>query len=140
MFRAGETFRLYTGTGTDSQTDLFWGRGSGVWNNDFDTVFVYDPDAHQVANRPYSNPPTVTSVNPVSGSAAGGNSVVIKGANFVAVTAVRFGTVDVVSFTVNSATQITAIAPAQSAGQVYVRVTTGGYLISTGGTYTYAAP
>jgi hypothetical protein len=56
--------------------------------------------------------PTVTNLNPNTGPAAGGTSVVITGTNFVGVTAVRFGAIAATSFTVNSPTQITAVAPA----------------------------
>ena len=38
----GATVRLHTGSGTDSAADLYWGRGSAVWNNDGDTVYLYD--------------------------------------------------------------------------------------------------
>ncbi|MDE3080795.1 MAG: cadherin-like beta sandwich domain-containing protein, partial [Paracoccaceae bacterium] len=69
--------------------------------------------------------PTVTSISPTTGSASGGTSVVITGTGFSGVTAVSFGATAASAFTVNSATQITATAPAGS-GTVDVRVTTGG--------------
>jgi len=37
---AGETVTLHTGSGTDSDTDLYWGSGSPIWNNGGDTVTV----------------------------------------------------------------------------------------------------
>ena len=60
--------------------------------------------------------PTVTSVSPATGSTSGGSSVVIAGTGFTSTSAVTFGTVAATSFTVNSATQITATVPAGSAG------------------------
>ena len=69
-------------------------------------------------------PPTVTNVNPNSGPAAGGTSVVITGTNFFAVSAVMFGG-NAAAYTVNSPTQITATAPAGT-GTVDVTVTAGG--------------
>ncbi len=40
---AGAQVTLHTGTGSDTQTDLYWGRtDSAVWNNGGDTVYVYD--------------------------------------------------------------------------------------------------
>jgi hypothetical protein len=33
--------RLHSGPGADTSTDLYWGRGL-VWNNDHDTVMLYD--------------------------------------------------------------------------------------------------
>ena len=71
------------------------------------------------------NPPTVTAISPIAGPAAGGTTVVITGTNFIGATAVRFGTVNATSFTVNSATQITAVSPAGTVGStVQVSVTT----------------
>src|SRR5262249_22246571 len=58
-----------------------------------------------------------------TGTTAGGTSVTITGSNFTGATAVNFGSV-AASFTVNSATQITATAPPQWAGTVDVTVTT----------------
>ena len=88
--------------------------------------------------------PTVTSLNPAAGAAAGGNGVVIAGTGFTGATAVKFGTIDAGSFTVNSATQITATAPAATAGtSVDVTVTTPvGTSVATALStkYSYGAP
>jgi hypothetical protein len=56
-------------------------------------------------------PPTVSSVEPNGGPAAGGTSVRITGTDFNEVSAVQFGSTDAASFTVNSSTSITAISP-----------------------------
>ena len=65
--------------------------------------------------------PVVTSISPSSGAA--GSTVVITGTGFTGATAVTFGGVTA-SFTVNSATQITATVPAGTpSGQVDIRVT-----------------
>jgi large repetitive protein len=56
--------------------------------------------------------PAVTNVNPNTGPTSGGTSVTITGTNFSGTTAVRFGSNAAGSFTVNSATQITATSPA----------------------------
>jgi FG-GAP repeat/IPT/TIG domain len=68
-------------------------------------------------------PPTVTSVSPSEGREAGGTSVTIAGTNFGETTAVDFGSHPATSFTVNSASSITATAPAGT-GTVDVTVTT----------------
>ena len=34
--------RLHTGSGTDTTSDLYWGRSNPVWNNDGDTVYLHD--------------------------------------------------------------------------------------------------
>jgi probable HAF family extracellular repeat protein len=72
--------------------------------------------------------PTVTAVAPSHGPLAGGTTVTIAGANFfTAVTAVNFGSIPAASFSVNSATSITATSPpAQHVGTVHVTVTTAG--------------
>jgi hypothetical protein len=82
--------------------------------------------------------PTVTSINPASGSAAGGTTVVLTGTNFTGATAVSFGGTPATSFTVNSPTQITAVAPAHAAGTVQVTVTTA-VGTSSGVAFTYIA-
>ena len=65
--------------------------------------------------------PAVSGLNAASGPAAGGTSVVVTGTSFTGATAVRFGATNASSFTVNSDTQITAVAPAGS-GTVDVTV------------------
>ena len=69
-------------------------------------------------------PPTITSVSPTAGPTAGGTSVTITGTGFTGATAVKFGATAATAFTVNSATQITATAPAGVAGTVDITVTT----------------
>ena len=89
----------------------------------------------------YVPAPTVTAVSPASGSSLGGSTVTLTGTNFTGATAVTFGSTAATGFTVNSATQITAIAPAGSAGTVNVRVTTAGGTSATGAAdqFTYVA-
>ncbi|WP_063834225.1 IPT/TIG domain-containing protein [Nocardia rhamnosiphila] len=86
----------------------------------------------------YVGVPALTSISPASGSAAGGTTVVLTGTNLTGATAVSFGGTPATSFTVNSSTQITAVAPAHSVGTVLVRVTTAGGT-SNGVSYTYVA-
>jgi hypothetical protein len=69
-------------------------------------------------------PPSVHTLTPKDGKAAGGEAVHIAGAGFVGVTAVRFGSVEASEFTVNSLGSITAIAPAETVGLAQVTVTT----------------
>jgi hypothetical protein len=67
--------------------------------------------------------PLVTKVEPTSGPAAGGTSVTITGAGFSGATAVKFGSTNATSFTVNSESSITAVVP-PGTGTVDVTVTT----------------
>jgi len=69
--------------------------------------------------------PAVSSTSPSFGSVVGGTSVTITGTDFAGVSAVKFGTAAAAGFTVDSETQITAVAPSSTAvGPVDVTVTT----------------
>jgi competence protein ComEC len=50
---SGATVTLHTGSGTDTDTDLYWGSGSPIWNNDGDTVIVRTPDGTIVLEKSY---------------------------------------------------------------------------------------
>ena len=84
--------------------------------------------------------PTVTSVSPTSGPAAGGRIVTITGTNFTGATAVSFGGSSAIWFNVGSATSILAKSPAGS-GTVDVIVTTPDGTSATGAAdqFTYLA-
>lgn len=87
----------------------------------------------------YSAGPVLTSIAPNNGPVAGGTSVVLTGSGLTGVQAVRFGAQNALGFTVDSSTQITAVAPAGPGGGA-VPVT----VVSPGGTsgpvtYTYVA-
>ena len=97
--------------GTDNAYGQFW--------------WIRDPAIWSLTDSATPPSPTVGSLVPNFGPAAGGTSVMITGTNFGGVTAVKFGTVAASTYTVNSATQITATSPAGS-GAVDVTVTTAG--------------
>jgi hypothetical protein len=67
-------------------------------------------------------PPAVTAVSPSEGAQAGGTSVTISGTEFTGTTAVKFGSAEAASFTVNSDSSITATSP-PGTGTVDVTVT-----------------
>jgi competence protein ComEC len=50
---AGEAVTLHTGSGTDTQTDLYWGSGSPIWNNGGDIVTVRNSDGDIVREETY---------------------------------------------------------------------------------------
>ena len=85
----------------------------------------------------YFAPPTLTSVTPNSGLAAGGNTVVLAGTNFFVGATVTFGGSAATSVMVDSATQITCTTPTHAAGLVNVIVTTSGGPVTLVGGYTY---
>jgi competence protein ComEC len=44
----GASVKVRAGTGTNTATDLYWNRGSAVWNNDHDTATLRDADGQTV--------------------------------------------------------------------------------------------
>ncbi|MCX4770105.1 IPT/TIG domain-containing protein [Streptomyces sp. NBC_01285] len=84
--------------------------------------------------------PVVTSVAPSSGPTSGGSSVTLTGTGFTGATTVTFAGIPATSFMVNSATQITAVTPAGSAGAAAVSVTTPGGTSAPDAFFFYAAP
>jgi large repetitive protein len=89
----------------------------------------------------YLAAPTVTGISPAAGPLTGGTSVVITGGNYSGLVSVSFGGIAATALTVNSSTQITPTAPAESAGTVDIIVTTpaGTSAISGADQYTVAA-
>jgi len=77
--------------------------------------------------------PIITGLAPVAGSVSGGSAVSIGGVYLSGATAVMFGSTPAASFTVNSATSITAITPPEPPGSVEVSVTTPLGTSPTGG-------
>jgi len=49
----GDSLTLHTGSGADTATDLYWGQGAPVWNNDGDAVTVRDDTGAVVVRRSY---------------------------------------------------------------------------------------
>jgi len=86
--------------------------------------------------------PAVNNLSVSTGPTSGGTSVVLTGLNLTGATAVQFGSADASSFTVDSATQITAVSPSASAGNVNIRVTTpfGISATSSANQFTFIAP
>jgi len=72
----------------------------------------------------YEYQPIVTSISPTVGPTSGGTTVTILGMDLTGATAVEFGSTSAPGVVVNSATQITATAPANLAGIVHVTVVT----------------
>jgi len=84
--------------------------------------------------------PTVASISPTSGTALGGTTVMITGANLTGATAVTFGGLPASSFTVVNATTIMAVSPPHAPGPVDVVITTPGGSATLASSYTYLAP
>lgn len=83
-------------------------------------------------------PATVTSVSPAAGGLSGGTTVTIEGTGFTADCTVDIGGAAATSVVVVSATQITCVTPARTAGAKTVTVTNAGGdgTLASGYTYT----
>lgn len=108
------------------------------------TVTAY-PDANGVKAYLYIGDvvlaaPVVTSRTPATGPLAGGNVVTITGTGFTDLIEVKFGATKALAAQAQSATQILAIAPARTAGLVYITVRTRGgtSAAAPAAEYTYA--
>jgi len=49
----GSSITLYTGSGTDSESELYWGSGSPIWNNGGDTIIVHNSEGESVLTETY---------------------------------------------------------------------------------------
>jgi len=94
--------------------DLYWYQQE--WSNETGAC------EQRLAKLP--KPPTVKRVSPKTGPAMGGTVVTITGTSFSTPATVEFGGTASPEVTVNSATSITAVAPAGAAGPVDIVVTT----------------
>jgi hypothetical protein len=88
----------------------------------------------------FTTSPTVSTVTPSAGPAAGGTLVTIAGSGLNGAAAVHFGSSSAASFTVTSQSQITAVAPPGAAGPVDVTIDTsaGTSTVSPADRFTYA--
>ena len=140
-FNAGRTYQIGNNTSTSSAisfpncTNMYWG------GNNFNTnVAVNDVDGdgrsdltafmsgNYIINRNIIGIPTISSFTPTSGGV--GASITISGTYFVGATDVKFNGVSATSFTVNSASSITATAPVGTTGTIQV-ITPGGTATSS---------
>jgi hypothetical protein len=167
---AGGTSVTITGTGFTGATAVHFGANAatGVVVNSATSITATSPagsagtvdvtvttpggtSATSTAdNYTYFAVPTVTNVAPSAGPLGGGTSVTITGTGFNGVTAVHFGANAATGVVVNSATSITAISPAGSAGTVEITVSTPGgtsaassadhFTYTTGPTVTNVSP
>jgi hypothetical protein len=69
--------------------------------------------------------PTVLSVTPTTGPVTGGVKISIGGTNFTNVSSVLIGTLPATSFSVSSASSVTAVVPAFAGGQISVTTPNG---------------
>ncbi|HYG36201.1 MAG TPA: IPT/TIG domain-containing protein, partial [Clostridia bacterium] len=87
-------------------------------------ITVVGPSGSSTSAQNFYLPPVIVSVSPAVGRT--GTSVKIAGTNFVDATAVKFGSLSTLLFTVDNPNQITAIAPTNVASGSITVVTPGG--------------
>ena len=95
----------------------------------------------KMAASPSLSAPVISSLNPSSGPAAGGTSVIITGSGFTGVNSVTFGGKNATAYTVNSSTQIATVAPSGTEGSVVdvsVTTTAGTSATGAGSRYSYS--
>ncbi|MFJ8448759.1 IPT/TIG domain-containing protein [[Kitasatospora] papulosa] len=85
----------------------------------------------------YAAPPVLNAAAPAQGPTAGGVVVTLTGTNLLNASTVRFGSTNAISFTVVSATQITATAPPGTGSSPITVITPGG--TSNPVAFTYVA-
>lgn len=51
---SGDTVTVYTGSGSDTDSELYWGSNAAIWNNDGDTIIVVAEDGERVIEYEYS--------------------------------------------------------------------------------------
>lgn len=94
-------------------------------------------DTHTLAGAYTFEEIEITSINPVSGTIAGGTSVEITGKYFISGTQVEFDGTPATSIVINSSTSITCNTPAHAVGAVDVVVTYNAETDTLAGGYTY---
>ncbi|ABK14397.1 competence-like protein [Methanothrix thermoacetophila PT] len=52
ILRSGASVKVHTGTGNNTQEDLYWGRSVPVWNNDGDSATLRDSSGSIIDSKP----------------------------------------------------------------------------------------
>lgn len=106
------------------------------------SIVVTNPDTQDgtlTNGITFFDPPTITSVTPAVGPAAGGNTITIAGTNFDTNTNITVDGLACTTKTFVSATSMTCLLPAHAAGAVAVVVTNPDGITATD-SYTYQDP
>jgi hypothetical protein len=111
--RAYPNFALYNAQWSPGQT----------WTNGFSISVISRSGSNFVVSTTGLAPPTVSAIDPATGSSAGGTNVTITGTNFVAGSTVTIGGLDAANVILVNPTTITATTPPHAAGTVNVVVT-----------------
>ncbi|MHB1853433.1 MAG: IPT/TIG domain-containing protein [Acidimicrobiales bacterium] len=113
-----------TFTGVMTTTESGYNTPTEGWDQLAQATGQSPPTLTNIGWSLQGQPPQVALVTPSQGPAAGGTSVTITGSNFLGTQQVFFGGSPAASFTVVSATEVTATAPPGTPGFVDVSVET----------------
>jgi hypothetical protein len=112
-------FAIFGGAETSATLSSF---EPAIPNDESQHTGIARTEAELLVNATIAFPPAVAGLTPTSGAAAGGETVKIFGSNLDGATSVKFGSAPAI-FAVDSPGQITATAPAVTAGSVDLTVT-----------------
>ncbi|MDA0987453.1 MAG: IPT/TIG domain-containing protein, partial [Bacteroidetes bacterium] len=102
------------------------------------TIAVTTPGGSVTSSETFTfAPPTITDFTPTSGGT--GTTITITGTNFTGASSVKFGVTEATSFTVGSATSITAVVGSGTTGTISV-TTPGGTATSSTSLTFFSAP
>jgi hypothetical protein len=120
----GATFGVTAGTGYTVVSDTTATVTSPAGTVGTASVTIQSPNGTSAGSPFLYNPlpPTITSISPATGTAAGGTSVTITGTGLTGATGANFGTTPGSTFTVISDTAATVTTPAHAAGSVSVTI------------------
>ena len=104
------------------------------------TVTTVGGAATKATGFTYVPSPTITGFTPTSAGTAGGTTVTIIGTHLTGATTVKFGTTAAASYSVVSATEITAVTAAHAAGTVKISVTTAGGTVTDTTPFAFVVP
>ena len=158
----GTAIKFYLGDGTTQNLVKTINTTSNIFNTIAGTVRIGDALQNNVAGLAmfgyldryiirdtvtngvptvYVSDPTITNISPNTGSTAGGTAVTITGTEFATGATVTFGGVSATDIVVVSATEITCVTPAGTAGAVDVVITnTDTGTVTSAGGFTYVVP
>ena len=60
---AGNTVRVWTGTGTNNSSNLYWGRSEPVWNDHADCIYLRDAENNLIDGVCYNLPLSLTAMS-----------------------------------------------------------------------------
>ena len=131
----------YPSAGIKITTPGYAPSGCTLYSNGYCLFPVSDTTAAVITAIPTDTSNILTSIDPISGTVAGGTGFTLTGTNLAGATGVTFGGAAATSVNVRNATTVTGVTPAHAAGAVDVVITTpqGTGTLTNGFTYQAVA-